>query len=171
MPVAVFPSGCRALLLGSAGNLEEMGVFIPLEESTAEGALILMRLDFTEYPSPDALSQLNGSCLELGMPPWIGNDIVSADPVEPAVYLTWQKGLAWIPVILGLLATLILPPLLTAGIWWILPDSVTSLIESVIMMGMMLLPMFLIMRLMKPLTAPPKPKEIEKLKEIEGAKE
>jgi len=152
--------------MGMASNLEEMGIFIPLEESTAEGALILMRLDFADYPSPEALSQLNVSCLNQGMPPWIGNDIVSADPVEPAVYLAWQKGLAWMPIILGLLATLILPPLLTAGIWWILPDSVTNLIESVVMMGMMLLPMFLIMRLMKPLIASAKPKKKEKPKEI-----
>jgi len=166
MPGAALSSGYRAVLLGSASSLEELGDFVTLEEGTDEGALILTRLDFSNYPSPEALSQLNESCLEQGMPPWPGSDyIVYADPLEPAVYLAWQKGLAWMPIILGLLATLILPPLLTAGIWWILPESVTSLIETIVTLGMMVLPMFLIMQFMKPLTTPEKPKEIEEAKE------
>lgn len=162
MPGVVLPSGYKAVFLGLANSVEELGAFVTFEEGTDEGALILMRLDFTDYPSPEALSQLNESCLEQGMPPWPGSDyIVYADAAEPAVYLAWQKGLAWMPVILGLLTTLILPPLLIAGIWWILPESVTSLIESVATLGMMLLPMFLIMQFMKPPMASKKPKEKE----------
>ena len=166
MPAAALPSGYKAVFLGLANSAEELDAFVTLEEGTDEGALILTRLDFSNYPSPEALSQLNGSCLEQGMPPWPGNDyIVYADAVEPAVYLAWQKGLAWMPVILGLLATLILPLLLMAGIWWILPESVTSLIETIVSLGMMVLPMFLIMQFLKPLTKPEKPKEIEEAKE------
>ena len=166
MPGAALPSGYRAVLLGSASSLEELGAFVPLEEGADEGALILMRLDLAEYPSSQALSQLNESCLQQGMPPWPGSDyIVYADAVEPAVYLAWQKGLAWMPIIVGLLGTLILPPLLMAGIWWILPESVTSLIESMVTLGMMVIPMFLMMKFMKPLTVTEKPKEIEETKE------
>jgi len=162
MPAAAPSSGYRAVLLGSASSFEEVGAFVPLEESIEEGALILIRLDFTEYPSPGDLSQLDESCLDQGITPWPGNDyIVSTESLEPAVYLAWQKGLAWMPVILGLLTTLILPPLLMAGIWWILPESVTSLIETIVRLGMMVIPMFLMMRLIKPLTTPEKPKEIE----------
>lgn len=162
MPAAALASGYRAVFLGLANSAEELGIFVPLEEGTDEGALILMRLDFSNYPLPEALSQLNGSCLDRGMPPWPGNSCIAyADTAEPVVYLAWQKGLAWMPVILGLLATLILPPLLIAGIWWILPESVTSLIESVATLGMMLLPMFLIMQFMKPPMASKKPKEKE----------
>ena len=32
--------------------------------------------------------------------------------ISPAVYLAWQKGLAWMPIIIGLLVTVVLPPLL-----------------------------------------------------------
>ena len=78
--------------------------------------------------------------------------------IGSTVYVTWQKGFAWLSMILGLLATMILPPLLTATVWLILPDEVKSLINSLIGMGMMLLMMWLLMSVMKPLMAPEKEK-------------
>ena len=162
MPGAALSPGYRPVLLGSVGSLEELGAFVPLEEGTDEGALILMRLDLAEYPLSQALSQLNELCLEQGMPPWPGNDyIVYADDGEPAVYLAWQKGLAWMPVIVGLLTTVILPPLLMSAIWWILPESVTGMIEAMVTLGMMVIPMFLMMKFMKSAAVPEKSEEIE----------
>jgi len=67
-------------------------------------------------------------------------------------------------VIIGLLAMTVLPPLLTAGIWLILPDSLKSLISSLINLGMMVLVMWLMMSLIKPLMAPERPKQIEEAK-------
>jgi hypothetical protein len=52
---------------------------------------------------------------------------------------------------------LILPPLITAGIWLILPDSIKSLINNLIGMGMMLLVLFLVMKMM-PALSPEKEK-------------
>ena len=54
-----------------------------------------------------------------------------------------------------------LPPLLTAGIWLILPDSLKSLISGLINMGMLLLVMWLMMSLVKPLMSPEKPKQFK----------
>jgi hypothetical protein len=84
-----------------------------LEESSAEGALFLVRLDFADFPSPEALAQLEKAYLDAGVEMWPGYDhIVYADLGQPAVYLALQKGFAWLPIIAGLLATVILPPLL-----------------------------------------------------------
>jgi hypothetical protein len=167
MPYAMVPPGYRAVLLGSAARIEDLGTFTPLEESAAEGALVLMRLDFDEFPSPEALAQLNKQCLDEGIPAWPGYDyIVYADLNQPSVYLTWQKGFAWMPIIIGLLVTVVLPPLLGSLIWWLLPQSVKDLINGMIGLGMMLLVMWLMTSLMKPLTAA----AAEKSKRVEGEK-
>ncbi len=162
MPYAMVPPGYRAVLIGSAASIDDLGTFTPLEESTAEGALILMRLDFAEQPSSEILFQLNQQCLDAGIPPWPGYDhVVYADTTQPSIYLAWQKGIAWMPIIIGLLATMILPPLMGSLIWWILPEEVKSLITGLMNMGMMMLVMWLMMTLVKPLTTPEKPKRLE----------
>ncbi|MFC2002795.1 hypothetical protein ACFLV4_02460 [Chloroflexota bacterium] len=163
MPYAFVPPGYRAVLLGQAQDIEDLGTFAPLEESSAEGALVLMRLDFLEPLSEETLGNLEQACRDTGIEPWPGSEYyVYSDTALPAVYLIWQKGLAWLPIIIGLLATMVLPPLLTAGIWLILPDSLKSLISSLINMGMMMLVMFLVMK-MVPTLSPEKekPKQIE----------
>ena len=162
MPYAMVPPGYRAVLLGQAISIEDMGTFAPLEEGAAEGALVLMRLDFTEYPSGEVLAQLNQSCFDAGIPPWPSYPyIVYADADRPSVYLAWQKGIAWMPVIIGILALTVLPPLLTALVWWVLPEEIKSLISGLISLGMMMLVMWLMMSLIKPLTAPEKPRRLE----------
>jgi hypothetical protein len=167
MPYAMVPPGYRAVLLGQAASIDDLGTFTPLEEGAAEGALILMRLDFAEYPSEEVLAQLNQACIDAGIPAWPGYDYhVYADTASPSVYLAWQKGIAWMPVIIGILATVALPPLLMSLVWWILPEEAKSLISGLINMGMMLLVMFLMMQFMKPLIAPAKekPKRLEEVK-------
>ena len=162
MPYAFVPPGYRAVLLGQAQDIEDLGTFTPLEEGAAEGALVLMRLDFLEPLSEETLGNLEQACRDAGIESWPGREYyVYADTTSPAVYLIWQKGFAWLPIIIGLLATVVLPPLLTAGIWLILPDSLKSLISNLINMGMMLLVMWLMMSLVKPLMASEKPKQIE----------
>ena len=167
MPYAMVPPGYRAVLLGSAGRVEDLGTFAPLEESSAEGALFLMRLDFAEPPSAEALAQLNQACLEKDISTWPGYDhIVYADETAPSVYLAWQKGFAWMPVIIGILVVTVLPALLGSVVWLLLPQSVKDLITGIVNMGMMLLMMWLVTSVMKPLTAPAK----EKPKRLEEAK-
>jgi len=158
MPYAFVPPGYRAVLIGQAQDIEDLGIFTPLEEGADEGALVLMRLDFTEPLTEEILGNLEQACRDAGVEPWPGSEYyVYADIDSTSVYLVWQKGIAWLPVIIGLLATLILPPLLTAGIWLILPDSIKSLINNLIGMGMMLLVLFLMMKMM-PALSPEKEK-------------
>ena len=153
MPYAFIPPGYRAVLLGQAQDIASLGTFAPLEDSAAEGALVLMRLDFTERLTKEALDDLEQACRDTGVEPWPGSEYyVYADIESTSVYIAWQKGIAWLPVIIGLLATLILPPLLTAGIWLILPDSIKSLINNLIGMGIMLLVVFLMMKMMPSLS-------------------
>jgi hypothetical protein len=158
----MIPPGYRAVLIGSASTIEELKDYAPMEEGAPEGLLMLMRLDFGDFPSSDALSQLNSALLEKGVPPWPGYEyIVYADATGPSVYLAWQKGIAWMPIIVGILATMLLPPLLGSIIWLILPEEIKQLINALIGMGMMMLVVWLMMSLIKPLAAPERPKELK----------
>jgi hypothetical protein len=159
MPYDFVPPGYRAVLIGQAAAIEELGTFAPLEQDSAEGALFLVRLEFTEFPSAESLDQLEQAFFDAGVELWPGyNHVVYADVDQPGVYLAWQKGLAWIPIIIGLIATVVLPPLLGSFLWWILPQGIKDMITGIINMGMMMLVMFIMMQVMKPLTAPEKKK-------------
>jgi len=149
---ALVPPGYRPILLGQVACLEDLGAFMPLEASSEEGAHFLVRLDFAELPSEDSLSRIEQACLEAGVEKWPGYDhVVYADTMAPSVYLVWQKGFAWLPVIAGLLATVILPPLMGGLIWWLLPQDVKDLITGIVNLGIMLLMLWLMTTLMKPL--------------------
>jgi len=162
MPERLTPPGYRAVVIGSAGSIEELGAFAPMEEGSAEGTLMLMRLDFEEFLSDETLASIEQACTGAGVERWPGYPyIVHADMTRPSVYLAWQKGIAWMPVIIGLLATMILPPLLGGVIWALLPESLKQTINTLVGMGMMLLVMFLVMQVVKPLTAPERPKRVE----------
>jgi len=167
MPYAFVPPGYRAVLLGQAQDIEDLGAFTPLEEGAAEGTLVLVRLDFTEPLSEEMLGNLEQAFRDTSVEPWPGSEYyVYDDTVSNSVYLVWQKGLAWLPIIIGLLVAMVLPPLLTAGIWLILPDSLKSLVSNLINMGMMMLIMFLIMKIMPALS--PEKEKPKQVKEAPG---
>ena len=170
MPYAMAPPGYRAVFLGQAAAIEELSAFAPLEESSAEGALFLMRLDFAEFPSAEALAQLEQACSDAGIEMWPGySHVVYADIDRPGVYLAWQKGFAWLPIIIGTLVVTVLPTLLGGVVWLLLPQPVKDMISGIINMGMMMLVMWLMTSLMKPLAAPAKEKP-KKLKEVNPEK-
>jgi hypothetical protein len=153
MPYTMVPRGYRAVLIGQAVAIEELGTFAPLEESSDEGALFLMRLDFAETPSTEALSQLEQAFFDEGVELWPGySHIVFADVDQSIVYLAWQKGMAWLPIIVGLLATAVLPPLLGSLVWWLMPADLKNLISEIVNMGILLLVMLLISKVMPSFT-------------------
>ncbi len=169
MPYTMAPEGYRALLIGSATSIEDLGTFAPLEESSAEGALFLMRLDFAESPSSEALNQLEQACFEAGVELWPGySHVVYADISQPVVYLAWQKGFAWLPIIIGLLVTTVLPPLLGSLIWWLMPEDLKNLISGIVNLGIMLVVMLLVTKLMPSFT--PEKEKAKKLKLAEPEK-
>jgi len=162
MPDGLTPPGYRAVLIGSAVTIEELSAFAPMEEGTAEGSLMLMRLDFADFPTGEALAELEGRLQEAGVERWPGYPyIVYAETAVPSVYLAWQKGIAWLPIIIGILALTALPALLGGIIWLLLPQAVKDLINMLIGMGMMMLMLWLMTILIKPLTAPERPKRVE----------
>jgi Trk-type K+ transport system membrane component len=174
MPYALVPPGYRAVLIGQAAAIEELGTFAPLEQDSDEGALFLVRLDFTEFPSAEALDQLEQAFFDAGVELWPGySHVVYADVEQPGVYLAWQKGLAWIPIIVGLLVTVVLPPLLGGLIWKLMPQSLKDLISGIVNMGMMVLVMVLMTKMMpKPTPEKEKPKKLKEVKteQLEEAK-
>ncbi|MDD4984922.1 MAG: hypothetical protein PHQ43_03895, partial [Dehalococcoidales bacterium] len=167
-PCAFVPPGYRAVLIGQAQDIQDLGTFSPLEDSAEEGALVLVRLDFAEEVSEEVLGKIEQACRDAGVESWPGSAYyVYADIGSSSVYLVWQKGMPWLPIIIGIVGMTVLPPLLTAGIWLILPDSIKSLISSLVNMGMMLLMMWLMTSLMKPLMSPAKEKP-KQVKEAAG---
>ena len=163
MPYAFTPPGYTPILIGQAQDIEDLGVFTTLEEGAAEGALVLMKLDFLDPPLEEVLVELEQACRNAGVEPWPGSEFyVYADISSKSVYLVWQKGFAWLPIIIGLLATMVLPPLLTAGLWLILPESLKSFISGLINLGMMMLMMWLVMKMVPALSSEKaKPKQIK----------
>jgi hypothetical protein len=168
------PEGYRALLIGSATSIEDLGTFAPLEESADEGAFFLMRLDLADLPSEESLNQLEQGLIDAGVEMWPGYEhYVYVVLNEPALYIVWQKGLAWIPIIIGILITTVLPPLLGGLIWQLMPQSLKDLISGIVNMGIMVLVMLLMTKIMpKPTPEKEKPKKLKeaKLETIEEAK-
>jgi predicted Na+-dependent transporter len=54
-----------------------------------------------------------------------------------ALYLRWQKGMAWWVIILGIVLSIVLPPLLGAAIYAILPDWMKDLTNAIIVISVM----------------------------------
>jgi len=169
MPYTMAPEGYRAVLIGSATSIEDLGTFATLEESSAEGALFLMRLDFTEFPSEEALNQLEQACFDAGVELWPGySHVVYADVNQPVIYLAWQKGFAWLPIIIGLLVTTVLPPLLGSLVWWLMPEDLKNLISGIVNLGIMLVVMLLVTKLVPSFT--PEKEKVKKVKQVETEK-
>ena len=85
MPNGLVPPGSRAILLGSAASIKDLGIFAPQEEGAAEGALMLMRLDFADFPAGESLDRLNKALSDAGVLTWPGYPfIVYADTATPS---------------------------------------------------------------------------------------
>lgn len=160
MPVSV-PHGYQASLLSQVNNLNDLSTFAVLEESQPEGSRLLCALTFASRPDAGVVALFNQRCREEGVTPWPEwEDIAFLDSESPTLYLCWQKGFAWWGWILMLLATVALPPLLMAGLWLILPEPIRELISTVINLMVLGLVMFVMMKMMKAITAPEERKEL-----------
>lgn len=160
---AMIPPGYRAVLLGQVATVEEMGGFAPLEECSDEGSLFLARLDLADIPTEQALADMEKALADVGVERWPGYDfVVYAAAGEPIVYLAWQKGFAWLPIIIGIVAVGALPPLLGGVVSWLIPDSIKNLINSMVSLGIMALMLYLVSKMMpKPVPAKPRAKRVE----------
>ena len=142
MPNGMLPPGYRAVLIGSAASIEDLGTVAPLEEQAVEGGLMLMRLDFAGFPSSESLGQLEAKLRAAGILAWPGYQyVVYADTTQPTVYLAWQKRIAWMPIIIGILVTVLLPTLLGAFVWWLIPEPIKDMINMMVTVGVMMLMM------------------------------
>jgi hypothetical protein len=152
----ILPPGCRAVLVGSATSFNDLAVFETLEQGQEEESRMLAQLIFEHRPAEfDYMAaELNQKCLETGVSLWPERqNIAFADPSQPVIYVCWQKGLIWWGWILALLGSLILPPLIMAGLWLILPESVRQMLEAVINLSIMGIVMFIMMKMTAGVTA------------------
>jgi hypothetical protein len=107
------------------------------EEATPEGTLVLLGLTLPEAPESDVLITVNNQLLGAGVPPWPGySNVVFADSADPKkVYVAWIKGFSWMPIILGIVF-LVLPLILGAVLWFLIPQPVKDVIT---LMGVMMI--------------------------------
>lgn len=163
MPDRLIPPGYRAELIGSATTLEGLEAYVPMEAAAAEGSLMLMRLDFAEFLGSETLAELEKALRDKGVPAWPGYPyVVYAESATPSVYIAWQKGGIWTSIIIGILVLLALP-FIGSLIWKLMPEALKDMINMLIQMGMMLLMLWLVSKLIKPLLAPTprRPREVE----------
>jgi len=136
----MIPVGYRAYLLGTVSTLDDLNTISPLEESTAERTLMLMRLDFAEAPSVESLAQIEQELINTGVPMWPGQGShLRTEGIS--LYISWVKGIAWMSVIIGILALTVLPLLLGGMVWMLLPETVKEMISMMVMVGVVVLMM------------------------------
>jgi hypothetical protein len=142
MEEKMVPYGYTAYLLGTSDTLDGLYSISPLEEDMAEGTLMLMQLNFEDLPSAEVIAELNQELNQAGVTPWPGySQIAYADTNQAAIYLCWVKGIAWMSIIIGILVLMVLPALLGAFIWWLLPEDIKAMINMMIVVGVMALMM------------------------------
>jgi hypothetical protein len=138
----------RQVLLGSAQTLEELSIYRAQEEQTPEGSLIMLELHFNEAIPEEQLENLNDQCVGTGVVPWPESSrIAYYGENTQSINMYWVKGLAWMPIIIGIVGLTILPALLGAFVWWIIPEEVKGMINMIVMM----LVMMLMMKMMTPM--------------------
>jgi hypothetical protein len=141
-----------AVRVAQVSRIDELHQFIPLEESQPEGSLMQVSLAFAGDPGDvDRLaSTLNQICLDSGVTPWPNSSLIASSQ-NGVINIRWQKGMAWWGLILAGLLSLVLPALLGAVLWIMLPESTRQLIESLTYLGAMMLIMLGFSKLIQPM--------------------
>ncbi len=135
----------RAVLLGSAANLNDLAVYAPQEEGTPEGSLMLLEIQLGSAIPAATIDEINLKCAEAGVIPWTGlSQIAFTDLTGQVLTLQWVKAFAFMPIIVGILLLTVLPAILGAVIWWLIPESIKQIINMVIMMLVMMMMMKMI---------------------------
>jgi len=131
------PVGYTTYYAGSFENLAaQQPAMAAQEEATPEGALALLELTLPESVPLETLMDLNGRLLSAGVPPWSGySNVVFADVSPGKAYIAWTKGFSWMPIILGIVF-LVLPMILGAVLWFLIPQGVK---DMMMMMGLMMM--------------------------------
>jgi hypothetical protein len=136
----MMPIGYTTYCAGSFEDLvAQQSAMVAQEEATPEGTLALMELTLSEAPEPDVLITLNNQLLGAGVPPWTGySNVVFTDSTDPKkVYVAWTKGFAWTPIIIGIVF-LVLPLILGAVLWFLIPQPVKDMMTLMGVMAIMI---------------------------------
>jgi len=132
------PIGYTTYYVGSFEDLvNQQALVAAQEEATPEGTLVLLELALSEAPESDVLITVNNQLIGAGVPPWPGySNVVFADASNPEkVYIAWTKGFSWTLIILGIVF-LVLPLILGAVLWFLIPQPVKDMIT---LMGVMMI--------------------------------
>jgi len=133
------PIGYTTYYAGSFEDLRSQQALVAAqEEAIPEGTLVLLEFNLSEAPNPEVLVGLNSRLLSAGVPPWAGySNVVFANAAQPKVYVAWTKGFAWTPIIIGIIF-LILPVILGAVLWFLIPQGVKDMMMMVGLMMVMI---------------------------------
>ncbi|RLC92156.1 MAG: hypothetical protein DRI39_08800 [Chloroflexi bacterium] len=146
----MIPSGYKAVLVGSVASLEDLVSLRPVEEASAEGSLMLLQIDLGQAVSSSILQQIDQKCQAAGVEPWPWTVTYAwAEPGSTTMYVAWQKGVAWLPVIGGILGSVLLLPVLGIFLWWLMPESLKSTISDMVSTTIMMVMILFMGKLMQ----------------------
>lgn len=153
----MIPTGYQTRLIGTANSLDELNMFVPLEEGLPELSRVLLQVAV----SPDAdiqtiAGELNAKCLEQGVPQWpeYPGQIVFIQ--DNTLYLAWTKGIAWLPIIIGLLVAI---PFIAPIILLFVSPTFRAIVEFIPTLLLMFVLMIFMRKMSEAMVGPPKPKK------------
>lgn len=105
----------------ATGDSSNLGDVVALEEQhIPEGGLAELVLSFRFRP-PGFITECNlldAALKRAGVTPWPGNDrIVYFEEEPPTVYIRWQRGVAWAPVVIAAIPVVLVTLLVLLTIW------------------------------------------------------
>jgi len=146
------PTGYKAEVATTIYDIDDYsiltasGILTASEASLPELSRVLLQVGID--PGADIISiaqDLNTQLISQGVPSWpeYPNQIVFAE--GNTLYLTWVKGIVWIPIIIGLLIGL---PLIFPIIMYFVSPKFQEIMNMLMMLVIVMVPMMLIPKIM-----------------------
>lgn len=161
MAINIIPGGYTAQIIASGTTIEELtSIVTPLESSIQDGTLMIVEMQYSDYPTAEQISDLNQFLLGAGITPWAGKPLVYVDGESPTVCVACVKTSGFMGFIGGGFLALIGIILIGGIVYMLLPESVKSVIEMMITLSIVVIMMKIMTPMMKG-TQPeePQPKE------------
>lgn len=119
------------VLLCSVSDASYLTYFSDIEESLPENTPVCVRLTFNTSNLNHICDEINRVCESLGVTKWLDRyAYCSGNNID----IYWVKGFSWWAVILGSILALIVPPLIGAAIYALLPESWRNIIDTTMML-------------------------------------
>lgn len=125
--MSLYLYGVYMVLLSYTYNKDDLHTFCGIEESLPENTPVCVRLTFDTTELDELCEQINNKCQSIGVTLLLDN---YAYKNGNNIDIYWVKGLSWWGLILAAILTLILPPIIAAAIYALLPENWRNVIDA-----------------------------------------